>query len=254
LVSELDGTKFTDYKYKDYRPSKKGFAFTESSDNLHTCSNEPVGGSPCTRETNFNIGQQVWANLKLTDLTREICFKIEFYKGDDKKAETSEWCSDRIESDGGWSQAFLWGNFIPREAGTNWNARYFVRLKNGASYLPSPIGMARTPNFTVNNVPIPSIPTLISPISVPAFPPTNRVNESPLTLDWTSSAGANFYDVIFFIWNGTDWQRVGLWSIVGDAATVTGAPTNTYCAWTAQACNDAGCSAWSDVGYFQTLP
>lgn len=252
----LDGLHFiNDYKQGSFISSTNGFTFPASADNPVTCSNEPVGGSPCTSETSFNIGQPVWPNLRLTNLTRDICFKIEFYLGDVKKAESSEWCSNTIETDGGWAEAKLWGSMIPTEAGTTWNARYFVRLKNGgAQYLPSPKAMAITSNFSVRSAPIPSPPTLIFPISTPAFPPTTKVSASPITLQWTSSAGASFYNVLFFIWNGTEWKQAGLWAITGSPIVVAGVPASTYCAWTTQACNGSSCSSWSDLGYFQTLP
>jgi len=253
----LEGLDFIDdYKFGDYSKSTNGFTYTSSPDNPHTCSTEPVNGSPCTRETTFSLGQQVWSNLRLTDLSRDICFKVEFYLGDTKKDESSEWCSDRIESDGGWANAFLWASFAPQETGTNWNSRYFVRIKNGgASYLPDPAGMAVTPNFTVVNASaIPSTPTLISPISVPAFPPTAEVSASPILLLWTDSLRVDYYHIIFYIWTGS-WNLVGSWNhITSNPVNVIGVQPNTYCAWEVIACNTIGCSNWSNVGYFKTLP
>lgn len=244
-----------DYKYGSFISSSNGFTLPLFPDNPHTCSNEPVGGMPCTPAANFYVGQKVWSYLQLDKVTKDICFKIQLYLGNVKKAETNEGCSNTVETDGGWDHAYLWGNLVPSEVSTNWNTRYFVRLKNsGASYLPEPAGMGVTSNFTVRNAPIPSTPTLISPISIPAFPPTTKVKASPITLQWTASTGATSYNVGFLIWTGSEWRQVGFWNVPGSPIDISGVPTYTGCAWVTQACNASGCSGWSDTGYFQTVP
>jgi hypothetical protein len=255
-----DPSKYTcRYKVDTYHLSKNGFVYDTSPDLPETCSDEPSGGSDangwtytCSRTTTFDLAQQVWTNLRLNNLTKDICFKVEFYRGNDKKAETGEWCSDRIESDGGWDHAYMWGSFTPREAGTNWQARYFVRLKNGGAHYLS-VAMAVAPNFTVNNtpIPIPSTPTIISP-TTSGWPgvPMNSYGGSPLTFSWTNSAGAVNYNMLFFTWSGSDWVGWGPFNALANPVNVSGIPSNTDCAWAIAACNGSGCSGWSSFAVF----
>ncbi len=265
----LDGRDFIDgYKFGDFVPSTNGFTFDYANgNNLHTCLNAPSGGNlannwtfTCNRSATFSVGQTVWSNLLLINLQQDICARVEWYLGSVKKGESGEWCSNTIEVDGGWEKSYLWNSFAVTEPGNSWSARYFVRVKNhGASYLPA--AMAVTPDFTVtNNAPapppptpsIPAVPVLLSPISVPSFPPTKQVSPSPsIALNWATSAGVVSYSLLFYMWDGSRWNQYGPWDNLWNPATIAGVPPNTYCAWVIKACNSVGCSNWSAAGYFQ---
>ncbi len=261
---KLDGKDFlTDYQYGKYLPSTNGFTFDYANGaNLHTCSNEQNGGNPangwtfsCNRSTSFASGQTVWTNLRLTNLQKDFCVKMEYDLGNSKIFETGEWCSSTIESDGGWSQSYFWSGFVPTQPGNTWKTLYYVRLKNG-SYMPKP--MAVTPNYTVASAPVPTIPPApspLSPVSNPPYPATKQVSTSlrPVTLNWTSVPGATKYQLYFFILNGGIWTQYGPWEISGTSASISVRPTAT-CAWRVAACNNVGCSANSYAGNFIAVP
>lgn len=153
--NHLKGVKIEDILWANYEvgmpyyKSTNGFTFPDATDNPHSCSTAPTGSAAtgwiytCTKKSTFEVGDSVWGNGWITDVTKEFCVSAQLFKTGSKVPETTEaeWCSSGVEP-WGWGRAYFTPWFGPMNEG-NYEIQFRARLKMNHDYLPVPLAVAK---------------------------------------------------------------------------------------------------------------
>lgn len=120
----------------------------DGSNNPHTCANQPSGSAAtswiytCTKKTTFSVGDSVWGNLVIKNITKEFCISAQLFKVGSVSAEATEpeWCSSGVEP-GKWDRSHLMPWFQPKTDG-QYEIRFRVRRVTETGYPAYPIAKA----------------------------------------------------------------------------------------------------------------